>query len=69
MTPRFTTTCVCDGCGVPSEVQTSLNMKRRKIIKMLKATGENMRAGRGKNIFMDRLKKYQEEIMDGDNSL
>ena len=44
-------------------------MKCRKKIKMLKATGENTRAGRGKHIFMDLLKKYQDEIMDGENSL
>ena len=69
ISPRFTATCVCDGCGVPSEVQISLNMKRRKIVKALRATGENMRAGRGKNAFMARLKKYDEKIMDGENSL
>ena len=30
MTKRFKAMCVCDKCGVPTEVQDSVNIKRRK---------------------------------------
>ena len=43
MTNRFKATCVCDSCGVPSEGEVSLNIKRRLIIKTLQAEGKFMR--------------------------
>ena len=33
MTKRFKDMCCCDGCGVPTKVQESLNLKRLNIMK------------------------------------
>ena len=45
MTKRFKAMCVCNKCGVPSEVQESLNLKRQKALKKLKEKLNSMRDG------------------------
>ena len=57
MTNRFKATCVCDKCGVPTEVQESYNLRRRAIIKKLHADVERMPSSRSKTAFTERLKK------------
>ena len=65
MTKRFKAMCVCDKCGVPTEVSESRNIKRMKIIKKLKSDINRMRSGRKKMAFIAHVKEYGDEIMDG----
>ena len=63
MTKRFKDMCCCVSCGVPIEVQESLNLKRLNIIKKLKSEVKNMRDGRQTSALMLRMSKYEVDIM------
>ena len=65
MTKCFKVMCVCNKCGVPAEVSESLNIKIMGIIKELKSDINCMRVGTKKMAFIARVKKYEDEIMDG----
>ena len=66
MTKSFKAMCVCDKCGVPTEVHESLTIKRGKILKKLNDDVKRMTTSRAKTVLTQRLKKYENEIMDGD---
>lgn len=63
MTNRFKSTCVCDKCGVPSEVHDSLNFKRYKLLKQLENDIKGMRPSARKTAKANELKKYKDEIV------
>jgi len=64
MNNRFKAMCVCDKCGVPTEVHESLSLKRSKILTKLKKDVERMPTSRAKTGLVARLKKYESEIME-----
>ena len=64
MTTRYKATCVCDKCGVPTEVHESLNYKRRKVLNKLKTSVARMNNGRRKSDMEAKMKAYEEQIME-----
>ena len=64
MTKRFKAMCACNKCGVPAEVQESLNLKQLRVFKKLKSEFNSMRDGREKTFYLARMKKCEDEIME-----
>jgi len=64
MSTRHKSTCVCDKCGVPMEIQDSLNLKRPRLLKKLKDIAESKPAGRAKDTATTIANEYEEAIME-----